>query len=132
MKKQLIGAIAAIVGFSATVQAATLLGVSGQVLVNRGSGFEVAQQGMDLKPGDIVVVNPGSAAHIVYPEGCAMPVAPGMIASIAAKAPCAPLTTGSPAVLVPALTGSGLLLGGAGIAGGGAAAYALSKKSASP
>lgn len=70
------------------VRAATLSNVSGQILVHRGGGFEIAQPGQQLKPGDIVVANPGARAQIVYEEGCTAIVSAGEFISIGRKAPC--------------------------------------------
>ncbi len=134
MRKVIAGCVAALVSFASTVQAATLVAVSGQVLVNRGKGFELAQPGIDLKPGDIVVANPGATAQIMYPEGCLMPVTPGVIANVAAKAPCAPITTGANPPAPPPSgfnVGTGLLIGGA-VVGAGAAIYSMQKKNSSP
>lgn len=119
----------------------TLVAVDGDVLVNGGNGFEKAQPGHPLKPGDQVVVNPGARAQIMYPQGCLVPVKPGQIMTVVAKPDCAALTTGVvPAVVAPVVAGAGA---GAGIttatvvgttaaaAGGGAAAIAYSKNQSS-
>ncbi len=118
----------------------TLVAVSGQVLVNKGNGFELAQPGLLLKPGDLVVANPGATAQIMYPQGCLIPVVPGQVANVVAKPNCPPLTTGvvpaAAAAAAAASAGAGVstaaVVGGsAAVAGGGAAAYALSKNNSS-
>lgn len=142
MQKILGLSIAALLGFASTVHAATLVALSGQVLVNRGTGFELAQPGLELKPGDMVVANPGATAQIMYPQGCLVPVVPGQIATVVETPKCPPLTTGVlPAAAAVAAAGAGagaagvstaaLVGGSAAIAGGGAAAYALSKNNTS-
>ncbi len=95
MRMLFAGSVAALVGFASTVHAATLVAINGQILVNRGAGFEIAQPGLELKPGDIVIANPGATAQIMYPEGCLLPVTPGQIANVMRQAPCQPITTGS-------------------------------------
>ncbi|MDX2204007.1 MAG: hypothetical protein NW223_14740 [Hyphomicrobiaceae bacterium] len=139
--RKLAAAIAAgFVCLASTVHAATLVAISGQVLVNRGDGFQIAQPGIDLKPGDVVIANPGAAAQIMYPEGCLVPVVPLQIATVLAKPNCPPLTTGAvpAAAAAVAAAGSGagvstaaVVGGSAALAGGGATAYALSKSKAS-
>ena len=48
-----------------SVSAATLQGVEGGVLVNKGNGFELAGSGTQLQPGDQVLVRAGGKANIV-------------------------------------------------------------------
>lgn len=130
MRRVIVAAVAAVLAFGTPASAATLIGVSGQVLVNRGKGFELAENGLDLKPGDIVVANPGSTAQVIYPEGCLAPVTPGAIVAIPVNAPCAapPVQTGA----LPALGLGPLLLGGGAAAGGIGLATALSKNGSKP
>ncbi|RTL64767.1 MAG: hypothetical protein EKK41_21070 [Hyphomicrobiales bacterium] len=167
MRLFIAGSVAALVSFASTVNAQdpaptpapaqppsvtaaatpppgppSLVAISGQVLVNRGNGFELAQPGLVLKPGDLVVANPGATAQVMYPQGCLVPVVPGQVVSVVEKPKCPPLTTGvlpAAAAAAAAAGGAGaagistaaLVGGGAAAAGGGAAAYALSKSKSS-
>ena len=114
-----------------SVSAATLQGVEGSVLVNKGNGFELAGSGTQLQPGDQVLVRAGGKANIVYGEGCASSVSVGTAAVVQSGMPCeAPTTSTSPSVTT-------LAIGAAVIGGGVALAVGLgssdgSKKPASP
>jgi|SRR5678815_1569915 hypothetical protein len=127
-------AVALVVFANSPVNAAMLSDVSGQALVNRGSGYQLAANGMVLNPGDVVVVNPGGTAQISYPDGCTVPVQVGAIVTVTEISPCA-ITTGAvqpePST---GLSGTTLLLGAV-VLGGVGVAVALSTgkdKPASP
>jgi hypothetical protein len=103
--------------------------VNGQALVNRGSGYGLAANGMELNPGDMVVVNSGGAALISYPDGCTVPVQVGAIVTVSDISPCATMTTG--AVETGPATGLNgtLLVTGAVVVAAGGVALALALKS---
>jgi hypothetical protein len=79
----------ACLSLSAPAIAASLTGVQGVVLVNRGNGYQAAFGGSELKPGDVVVVNPGGTAQISYGDGCSVPLAVGAVVTVSAQSPCA-------------------------------------------
>ena len=108
--------------------AATLLGVNGQALVNRGSGYGLAANGMELNPGDMVVVNSGGAALISYPDGCTVPVQVGAVVTITDISPCATMTTGAVEGPATGLNGT-LLVTGAVVVAAGGVGLALALKS---
>jgi len=108
--------------------------VSGQALVNRGSGYQLAANGMVLNPGDVVVVNPGGTAQISYPDGCTIPVQVGAIVTVTEISPCAMTTGAVQSEPSTGLSGTTLLLGAV-VLGGVGIAVALSTgkdKPASP
>ena len=81
-------------------------------------------------PGDTIVANPGGSAQIVYPDGCAVDVSPGSVATIAAQSPCGSSSTSSSGLGTNATM---FVIGAAAVGGGVAAALLLQKdKSASP
>ncbi len=49
---------------------ASLDDVNGKVLINQGKGFVGARPGMEVRAGDRVITLDGSAARIVYKDGC--------------------------------------------------------------
>ena len=69
--------------------AATLGGVQGVVMVNRGNGYQTVTGPTQLNPGDVVVVNPGGSAQISYGDGCNVPVEVGAVVTVGAQSPCA-------------------------------------------
>ena len=76
-------------------QAATLAGLHGDVLVNRGGGGYVPASGaMELVPGDSVMAQANGGGEITYPDGCKVQVAPVGVVAIAEHSPCA-IETGS-------------------------------------
>lgn len=125
---------AAVVFGSMPVRAATLEGITGQALVNRGSGYELAVPGMQLNPGDVVVVNPGGSARIAYPDGCAAPVQPGAVVAVSEVSPCASITTGAAQDQPTFDVTTGVVIGGVVAAGVGIAVLlnANKDKPASP
>jgi hypothetical protein len=61
---------------------------SGQVLINRGHGFQPATAGMVLRPGDRVLVVGGGQASVSYSGGCGMLLPTGSMATISTLDPC--------------------------------------------
>jgi hypothetical protein len=116
--------------FSTSSLAAVVNATQGQVLVNQGSGYQQVAGSIEASPGATVVVNPGGAAQIVYPDGCSVAVQPGSVYTIAPQSPClaqnGQATTG--------VNGTTLALGAV-VVGGGVAALLLlnsNDKAASP
>jgi hypothetical protein len=112
--------------------AATVTPVSGQVLVNAGTGYQRVTGPTEVGPGGSVVVNPGGGATVVYPDGCTVNVEPGAVVTIGEQSPCA---TAQQQQEQPGLgLNTTTLAIGAVAVGGGIAAIILSQKdkSASP
>jgi len=105
--------------------AATVTATQGQVLINRGSGYESLVGSTEANPGDTVVANPGGAAQIMYDDGCAVAVQPGSVYSVLEKSPCK--TSWVPGVDNYTLA----IIGGVALAGG-AALFFLTEKAISP
>jgi hypothetical protein len=78
-------AIMVFLASSGQALAATVNATSGQVLINRGEGYMMVAGSTQGNPGDTIVANPGGSAQIVYPDGCAVDVSPGSVATIAAQ-----------------------------------------------
>jgi hypothetical protein len=84
----------AIVAFVAAIAvdgasfAATVTATQGQVMINRGQGYQLLVGSSDVDPGATVVVNPGGSARVVYPDGCAVTVEPLVVHAINAESPC--------------------------------------------
>jgi hypothetical protein len=70
--------------------AATVLSDQGHVLVNHGEGYRLVTQPTEVAPGHLVIVNPGGAGRVAYPDGCTVDVRPGAVYSVAPRSPCAP------------------------------------------
>jgi hypothetical protein len=107
---------------SSTSQAATLHSIEGDVMINRGDGYEFARAEVDLDPGHHVIVSPTGSAQILYPDGCDVSVLPGTVVPIRKQSPCS-LETG--AIPAAPLIGLALPLAAGGAAG---AAYLLTQK----
>ena len=90
MRLSLTGCFVALaVLMGATAQAATLNGIEGTVLVNRGSGWHVsATEATELEPGDSVVANPGGRGQIIYEDGCTVTVEEGNVVLVGEQSPC--------------------------------------------
>jgi hypothetical protein len=69
--------------------AATIEPVQGNLSLNQGRGFQPVNSRVDANVGDTVVVGPGGAAAVTYPDGCKVPVQPGAVTMIAPLSPCA-------------------------------------------
>jgi hypothetical protein len=108
-------------------QAAMLQEIQGVVLIDRGGGFDSVEGPTQLNPGDSVIVNPGGSAHVVYPDGCRVPVQPGAVVGVNKHSPCSNAEQG---VVAEGDQGGGfnttnLLIGGAVVALGAGAAILL-------
>jgi hypothetical protein len=81
-----IGCSLLIVG---TCWAATIEPVQGNLSLNQGQGFQPVNSRVDANVGDSVMVGPGGAAAVTYPDGCKVQVQPGTVTTIAPLSPCA-------------------------------------------
>ena len=100
---------------SEALQAATLEAVQGQVLVNRGSGYQFEIGPAELEPGDMLIANAGASAHITYGDGCVVPIAVGSVTTVGERSPCAAQSGDSPSFgLTPGILGIGVAAVGAG------------------
>lgn len=78
--------------FSSSSWAATTATVDpshGDVLVNRGKGFDQIKRPVKVRVGNSVMVGPGSSAVIAYNDGCTVNVEPGTVKTVAVISPCA-------------------------------------------
>ncbi len=62
--------------------------VEGDVLINRGSGYEPVSGPTQAKVGDTVMARPGGSARVVYSGQCSVAVKPGHVVVIASEPPC--------------------------------------------
>ena len=108
------GLLLAAAGFaaiaSAPAQAMTLIVQKGEVLVNRGDGFQAVTGSVEIEPGATVVVQEGGAAEFVCSDSSRLAMVPGYHP---VPADCAP----SQAQAFE-LDTAGYLLIGAGVLGG--------------
>ena len=74
--------------FGSAAQAATVRTIDGNVLINRGGGYERVRGTSQAKVGDTVMASPDGAALIIYADGCTVTVRPGSVVSIAAQSSC--------------------------------------------
>ncbi len=88
MNKRLLALSCAACIISSVVEAATLGAIQGNVLVNRGTGYETVRGATNLRPGDTVMVQAGGSAQIVYPDGCVVPVEVGAVVAVGEASPC--------------------------------------------
>jgi hypothetical protein len=89
-------ATCAVLSFSASAGAASLVSIKGAVQINSGSGFhQVAQVAgsAELAPGNSVMVAAGASAEIRYSDDCRIPVRPGSVEVVARFSPCRPPPT---------------------------------------
>ena len=101
---------------AATPQAATLEAVQGQVLVNRGGGYQFEVGPAELKPGDMIIANAGASAHITYEDGCVVPIEAGSVTTVGQRSPCAAQSGDAPSFgLSPGTLGIGAAAVGAGV-----------------
>jgi hypothetical protein len=146
----MLGAAVSSASYAATVKA-----LKGRVLLDRGEGYKLIDRKADARPGDKVIVNPGSMAQIVYPDGCSVDVVRPAVVPIEPQSPCQTqraweptVTTAPPQAPPPAdvpaapppndpggLSGTTMILGGVAVGAGIAGAIILidqNDKPASP
>ena len=68
---------------------ATIEPVQGDLLINRGQGFQQVNGRIEADVGDLVMVSPDGSAIVSYPDGCKLSVQPGAVTTIAPLSPCA-------------------------------------------
>jgi hypothetical protein len=123
--------IAALLTTSA--QAAMLSNLDGAVSVNYGNGFQPASIGSSLSPGVRVRTGEGSAADIVYDNGCSKRVGPQQVAVVLSAPPsCGGGLKDGAAVAPEEPFVSPLLLGGVAVAGAVGLAVALTNNNNNP
>ena len=90
MNKLVLVLLGSSIAFNATA-AATIASIQGKgnVLVNQGEEFRPASNGMQLKPGDRVMVQEGSEARLKFDDDCAYSVGENKIITIPERSPCA-------------------------------------------
>jgi len=114
------------VSLMASAANAAVLNASGSVSVNRGAGFQPVSGSVEVNPGDRVLVGPSGNATIAYSSTCVTTVPVNQLAIVRAQPPCPSVGPEAP------LNNTGLIVGGAVIAGGIAAAVIVANKGASP
>ena len=102
--------------------AATVTATQGQVMINRGQGYQLVVGSTKADPGATVIVNPGGSAQVVYPDGCAVTVEPFTVHAINAISPC---EDKSATAAESSKTTLYYIIGGAAVVGGAALAYLL-------
>ncbi|MGO8781355.1 MAG: hypothetical protein ACLQKK_20965 [Rhodomicrobium sp.] len=117
-----IAVITALMASSA--EAALLTEVQGMVTVNHGEGYSPAGAGGEIAPGDRVRAAAGSAS-IVYENGCTQKVEPNQTVIVLYAPPACKVESQGFSTLT--YVGGGVLL-----AGGAAAAVALSQNGSKP
>lgn len=113
--------IAAVLGAfgSASALAATVNPLGGEVFIDRGNGYAAVQSATQGTAGDTVMVMAGSRAEVIYHDGCRQTVDVGAVVVIGETSPCALTDTVGGVDYT-------LVIGGLAVAGGIAAAIALS------
>lgn len=107
-------AISSLNAFAATVTP------SGDVYIDRGSGYQQIVGPVEAKAGDVVMAMAGGNATITYGNGCLQNVDVGAVAIVSEIPPCAVDSPVGPGIDYT------LVIGGVAVAGGVAAAIALS------
>ncbi len=74
--------------FPFSASAATVNVTEGQVLINRGQGFQQVEGSAEASPGEMIVTTPGGGAEIVYSDGCAVMIRLGSVYVIRSTSPC--------------------------------------------
>lgn len=111
--------LAAVVSLGAVPAVAATVNVKGgEVFIDRGKGYTPVRGSTQGQAGDTVMALAGGAGEIVYSDGCRQPVDVGAVVTIGEASPCGAANLGYP--------DHTLILGGLVVAGGVAAAIALS------
>lgn len=78
----------ALVSMTPLADAAKVVPLSGEILVNSGAGYHRITEAVELKPGDAAIAEPNAQASLIYDDGCAIDVRPGMVAWVEPTSPC--------------------------------------------
>jgi hypothetical protein len=100
--------------------AATVTATQGQVMINRGQGYQLVVGSTKADPGATVIVNPGGSAEVVYPDGCTVTVEPFTVHAINATSPCEDKSATASESSKKTLY---YVIGGAAVVGGAGLAY---------
>lgn len=73
---------------SVALQAATLDSINGDIFVSQGAGYRAVYTPTELLAGDSVLANPNSSARVVFEDGCAVSIHPGMVFTVPETSPC--------------------------------------------
>jgi hypothetical protein len=103
--------------FASPSLAATVESIHGEVLVNRGTGFQRVSGVVHVNPGDTVMVSPGGKARVIYADGCPDFVSPGAVVRVSEQSPCAAHAQ-IPPVIVPAFPAAAAFGAPAAVVGG--------------
>lgn len=134
--RKLLLPMAFILTCNSVAMAASLTGVQGTVLVDRGNGFVLAQTGADLRAGDRVMVQPSSSAQINFANGKSQILQPtGAIYTVPPDDQEAAAPVEAEAAGAGGFTQGAIIVGGIAAVAGGALLIAggkSDKKSSSP
>ncbi len=129
MFEKLILAVMSMVLLVVPTHAAQVIPTEGSVVIDRGSGYAPVSAPTEGKTGDVVIALVGGSGEIVYSDGCRAKVEVGEVVTITETSPCALANNTTTA---PAGIDTTLIIGGVAVAGGVAAAIALSGDSDKP
>ena len=123
LKTLIGGALLAGVAPLAMSAGTVLSHVQSPVMVNQGDAYVPAERGMQLNPGDQLLVLQGGEAHVNYASGCKVTLAGNELLRIAAQDACsAPAVAAVNAQVSPNAGGGAATGGGAAASGAGAGA----------
>lgn len=105
--------------------AATIQPGQGQLLINRGQGFQPVTGPVDANPGDQIMVDPGGSAQLVYGDGCNVAVKAGEVTVVTAQSPCVNPYAQQEPTPPPPDAGNAALAWGLGLAGAGALGWGI-------
>lgn len=73
---------------SLPASAATLSPGKGELFVNRGDGYKRVTATAQIAAGDQVIAQPGGSGRIIFSDGCATNIEPGVVFTVAPRSPC--------------------------------------------
>ena len=113
--------------------------IKGEVLVNQGESYAIAQEGMELNPGDQLMVMDGGQASIEFADGCLYNVNGNEVLRINTQSACAVNASKAVGPYYTQLStttkngnGDKIAFGATGLAAGAAWAASKTKKTISP